>query len=285
MSDKRNAAMDEYWNGAGGQNWMSHRNHLEEGLKNFAQRVISAAAPASNEHILDVGFGCGETSIELAQLVGSNGRVHGVDISAPMTKEAQLKAEAKGLANLSFESGDAQTMSLPKAEYDLAFSRFGVMFFDDFVGAFRNILTSLKPDGRLVFMCWAKRSENNWLALPLKIAAKHLTLPKPPEGPEAPGPFALSNEERVSGILGEAGFSDINIEVFRTQVVLGADLDEALSFLMELSPLGGLIKQAEADGHSTTALIAELSEHLEAHEGEAGIALDGAALAVSAIKN
>jgi SAM-dependent methyltransferase len=283
MTDQPNAGMAEFWNGNGGKNWVSRETRLESSLKIFGQQAIDAGNISPGQRILDIGFGCGDTTIELAQKVGPKGQVHGVDISVAMVETAEKKASEKGVANVSFECADAQIKTFLVDNYDLVFSRFGVMFFDDPIGAFKNIYASLKPGGRLAFICWAPRDQNAWVGLPLQVVAKHLSLPSPPAIDE-PGPFSLSEEPRVSGILGAAGFADIAVELFQTPFVLGGDVDEALSFLMQLAPSGSAINNAEADEPTRARIALDMAKLLESHESEKGVSMSAAALLVTATK-
>ena len=283
MTDQANAGMAEFWNGSGGKNWLSREARLEASLKIFGQQAMAAGAITPGQRILDIGFGCGDTAIELAGKVGPQGQVHGVDISTTMVEAAEKKASQSGLANITFECGDAQTSPLPANAYDMVFSRFGVMFFDDPIGAFKNIYTALKPGGRLAFICWAARNENAWVGLPLQVVAKHLSLPAPPSIDE-PGPFSLSEEPRVSGILGAAGFTNIVVESFKTPFILGGEIDEALSFLMQLAPSGGAINNAEADEPTRARIAVDMVEMLKSHQSDKGVSMDAAALLVTARK-
>jgi len=283
MTDQPNAGMAEFWNGNGGKNWISRETRLESSLKVFGQQAIDAGGISPGQRILDIGFGCGETTIELAQKVGPQGRVHGVDISVAMVEAAEKKAVKSGISNVSFECSDAQTTTFPADHYDLVFSRFGVMFFDDPIGAFKNIYTSLKPGGRLAFICWAPRDQNAWVGLPLQVVAKHLSLPAPP-AIDQPGPFSLSEEPRVSDILGSAGFANISVEPFQTPFVLGGDVDEALSFLMQLAPSGSAINNAEADEETRVQIALDMAELLKSHESDKGVCMSAAALLVTATK-
>ncbi len=157
------------------------------------------------------------------------------------------------------------------------------MFFDEPIAAFKNIYTALKPGGRLAFMCWAPRDQNVWVGLPLQVVAKHLSLPPPPAIDE-PGPFSLSEEPRVSGILGAAGFANIAVELYQTPFVLGGDIDEALSFLMQLSPSGGAINNAEADEPTRARIAVDMAELLKSYESGKGVSMNAAALLVTATK-
>lgn len=283
MTDQPNAGMAEFWNGSGGKSWVSREARLEASLKIFGQQAIDAGAISPGQRILDIGFGCGESAIALAHKVGPRGQVHGVDISVAMVEAADKKAEACGQGNVTFECADAQTNTFTANSYDLIFSRFGVMFFDDPVEAFKNIYSALKPGGRLAFICWAGRHENDWVTLPLKVVAKHLDLPAPP-GAHAPGPFSLSEEGRANEILSAAGFTNIVVEPFQTPFILGEDIDEALSFLMQLTPSGSAINNAEADELTRASIAVDMVKMLESHQSNSGVSMGAKALLVTAHK-
>ena len=283
MTDQANAGMAEFWNGKGGENWLSREARLEASLRPFGQQAMAAGAITAGQRILDIGFGCGDSAIELAGKVGPEGQVHGVDISLAMVDAANKKAVKMDIANVSFECADAQTKAFQLASYDLVFSRFGVMFFDDPIGAFKNIYSALKPGGRLAFICWAPRNQNAWVGLPLQVVAKHLTLPAPP-GLEEPGPFSLSEELRVNSILGAAGFANIAVEPYQIPFVLGGDVDEALSFLMQLAPSGGAINNAEADQETRARIALDMADLLKSHTNNKGVSMGATALLVTADK-
>lgn len=283
MTDQANAGMAEFWNGKGGENWLSREARLETSLRPFGQQAMAAGAITAGQRILDIGFGCGDSAIELAGKVGPEGQVHGVDISLAMVDAANKKAVKMDIANVSFECADAQTKAFQLASYDLVFSRFGVMFFDDPIGAFKNIYSALKPGGRLAFICWAPRNQNAWVGLPLQVVAKHLTLPAPP-GLEEPGPFSLSEELRVNSILGAAGFANIAVEPYQIPFVLGGDVDEALSFLMQLAPSGGAINNAEADQETRARIALDMADLLKSHANNKGVSMGATALLVTADK-
>ncbi len=283
MTDQPNAGMAEFWNGKGGENWVSREARLEASLRPFGQLAMVAGAIKEGQQILDIGFGCGDSTIELAGKAGPEGSVHGVDISVAMVEAAEKKATQKGVSNVSFECADAQIKPFPVDHYDLVFSRFGVMFFDNPISAFKNIYSALKPGGRLAFICWAPRAENAWVGLPLQVVAKHLSLPAPP-GIDEPGPFSLSEEARVSGILGAAGFANIAVEPFQTPFVLGGGVDEALSFLMQLAPSGSAINSAEADEETRARIAIDMTELLKSYESSGGVSMNAAALLVTATK-
>lgn len=282
MIDQANAEMAAYWNGEGGDKWVSFGDRLEAGLKPFGARAIEAAAVQAEENILEIGCGCGPNTIELASRLSSGG-ITAVDISVKVLAAAEKGVAAKGLSNVEFSCADAQTCDFGLERYNLAFSRFGVMFFDDPVAAFKNISKTLIPGGRVAFACWAALNNNPWIAEPLQVVARHIALPPPPEL-GTPGPFSLSDESRIQNILTEAGLSNIAIETFRAPMVLGADVAEAVNFLLQMSPTGAAINRAEPDAETRAAIAADLGELLKSYTTQEGVLMGAEAFIVRADK-
>jgi SAM-dependent methyltransferase len=162
----------------------------------------------AGQRVLDIGSGGGTATIRAAKEVGPSGHAVGVDLSEPLTALARRRAADAGVANVSFVIADMQTTDLVHQPFDLAFSKFGVMFFDEPVAAFSNIRRHLVSGGRLVFMCWQPVGRNLWhtgVALAPFVPAP----PPPAPGKAAPGPFCLGDPDYTGGLLTDAGFSDI----------------------------------------------------------------------------
>lgn len=276
-----NQAQLEYWNDKSGEKWVRHQETLDRQIAPHGAAVIQAAAVAPGESVLDVGCGCGGTSLEIAREVGSQGHITGLDISGPMLARARERAAAGGLDNATFIQGDAQVFALPAASFDVVVSRFGVMFFDDPVTAFANIRKSLKSGGRLAFACWRPPQENPWVLLPMLEAAKLVELPPPPN-PEDPGPFAFGNRTRLERILGEAGYSSIDVERLDISMKLGpsSDIDESVDFLFEIGPLSRLA--ADLDESMQTRLRGALRGVLEQFHGDEGVLMPSSSWVVTA---
>jgi SAM-dependent methyltransferase len=242
----RNADQIAYWNGPGGQRWTDRQQAQDIMLAPVSDVLIDRARASAGERIVDVGCGCGATSVALAQRVGPAGHVLGIDISAPMLVRARQIAPA-GLP-VDFVLADATVHPFEPASFDLLFSRFGVMFFADPVLSFANMRKALRPSGRLAFACWREPRENPWMMAPLQAVYQHA--PKlPPQGPEDPGPFAFASEERVHRILGAAGFTGIAMEAcpLSLDIGIGSGLDAAVQSALEIGPAHRALQEQPPD--------------------------------------
>jgi len=275
MNDLVNVDMSELWNGGGGLNWMRFQNRLEKSLTPFGQQAISTAMFTKNERILDVGCGWGDTSFEIAQNVGSNGYVRGIDISELILRQARSQTASFRLNNISFECVDAESHNFEAIEYDVIFSRFGIMFFNDPVAAFKNIRTALKKNGRIVFICWQSVNANQWVNLPIEITEKYTALTQQID-PEAPGGFAFGNSNRVLQILKDAGFVDVKVEPFKTKFNVGKNLDEAIEFLSHLGPASSVLDDPKINDEIKSNIIKELRNTLALYQTSQGVELDAA---------
>ena len=280
MSDPTaNAAQIEYWNDVSGPRWVAAQERLDPMIEGLGLRVMEACAVAQGERVVDVGCGCGATSLALAERVGVDGAVLGVDVSGPMLARARERARQAGYAQLDFVQADAQLHPFA-GDADLVFSRFGVMFFEDPVAAFANLRNAMRVGGRLAFVCWQSLAANPWMALPMQVVSAFVE-PRPPPEPGAPGPFSLADADRLRKILGAAGFDEIEIESFAFVQRMGASVDHALGFLLE--GVGAVASSLEnADAAAREGASRALVELLGRHETPRGIEIDSAAWVVQA---
>lgn len=268
------------WNGPVGQRWAAEQATFDNLTRPFGDAALKAAATSPGERVIDIGCGCGDTSLELGKAVGSSGSVLGVDISGPMLEVARRRAKAEGAGNVTFEQADASTAPLFH-DRDLLFSRFGVMFFAAPVPAFAHLRRALKDSGRLTFVCWQGPRENPWAIVPVMAARAALQLDGPPGDPYAPGPFAFGDANRVRAILLETNFKDVDAEPFETPMPLGANPREAAEESVRLGPVSRFVREM---GEEHLPLILEAVEKaLEQFAAKDGsVALPGRAWVVTA---
>lgn len=269
MSDaaRLHADMVEYWRGHGGERWIAQQARRDQVMANIADVALAAAAARPGEVVVDIGCGCGETSVELAREIGPTGRLLAVDVSDQLLAMAQKALEPYPYAEAIV--ADAATFAFPQGTADLLFSRFGVMFFGDPAAAFANMRKVLKPSGRVAFACWRSPPENPWVMVPLQAACAYVP-PASQPGPEDPGPFAFGNPDRVTHVLTEAGFEPPAFEKLDMMIDLasGGGLEAAAVGALEFGPVARAVDGQPA---SVRALVVEsLKEVLAPYEAEDG---------------
>ncbi|MGN6149051.1 MAG: class I SAM-dependent methyltransferase [Rhizomicrobium sp.] len=277
--NKPNADQLEMWNGRVGQKWARLQDKTDLMLNNITDALMPFAAAKSGEHVLDIGCGCGTTTFRLQMAVAPNGSVAGVDISAPMLEVARARSQAMN-ADIAFIQEDASTHEFQPV-FDLVFSRFGVMFFDDPVAAFKNIRTALSPKGRLAFVCWRAFKENDWAFVPY-VAAQPFLPEQPKTDPHAPGPFAFADADRLKDILTKAGFSNIRIEKLDTTSSLGKTPAEAANESLNIGPVSRAANDLP-DAERSKARDA-IEKVFEQHVTSVGVAPKAACWLVSAAR-
>ncbi len=279
-----------YWNGDAGERWAANADRIDVQLGPLGEAAMDRAGIGPGQRVLDVGCGSGGSTLEIARRVGPAGRAVGVDVSRPMLARARERARAAGLPQLAFVEADLlrDALSPDAAELDVAFSRFGVMFFEDPPAAFRRIRRALAPEGRLAFVCWAAREENPWMAEPQDAVGRHVELPPPPE-PGRPGPFSLADPDRIRAILRGAGFADVECEARAGRLRIGlpveprdrdAAVESAVEAGLEIGPAAVALQGAE--GEARRRGIEALRELFRRHATDDGVRLGYRAWIVTA---
>ena len=278
-----NAEQIEYWNEQAGPRWAARQAAIDALLDDITRAALDTAEPQPEDWVLDVGCGCGTTTIELARRVGADGRVLGIDISKPMLAVAEERVRDALLSNVTLELADATTFAFEEERFDLAFSRFGVMFFDDPGRAFANIRRALRRGGRLAFLAWRALEDNPWFSVPIDAAALHLP-PQERPGPNAPGPLAFADADRVRSILEEAGFNEIEFERRDSHIKLAApnETERAVDLMTQIGPIASAF--AGADPKAQAAAKAALLAAFKSHDGPSGVLLRSSIWYVSALK-
>ncbi|MFE4977392.1 class I SAM-dependent methyltransferase [Kitasatospora sp. NPDC056651] len=285
-----NSAQSQAWNGDEGRYWSDHHDRWNAVNEGFDQPLLTAAALTPEDHVLDIGCGAGQTT-RLAARTATRGTALGLDLSAPMLDRARTLAAEEGLDRAAFEQGDAQVHPLPTAGFDVAISRFGIMFFEDPVAAFANIGRALRPGGRLAFVCVSDPARCEWIQA---YGTARAALPVPQEGAASAGPvsgpgmFSLADPAEIRRVLGAAGFADVRTEAVESAGHFGRDAQDAADHLLGSGPgrhLADLLDAAGGDGPSGADQVrAALATALAPYERPTGVHLRTAAWLVTATR-
>jgi SAM-dependent methyltransferase len=196
-----------------------------------------------------------------------------------MLSRARALAAAEGIAGIDFQQGDAQIHPFPAESYDLAISRFGIMFFADPVAAFANIARALRPGGRVAFLCLRDTADNG-LRPVFAALAEHL--PPPPASPDGTSPASLSDPGRIHEIFTAAGYTEVAATPVEADQVWGRDAQDAADFLAAWGPLRYHLSHADpaAAARATAALVPALAPY----ERDGAVRLRGAAYLITAVR-
>ncbi|MFC0509276.1 class I SAM-dependent methyltransferase [Micromonospora costi] len=261
------------WNGYEGRHWAEHHDRYDAVNAGFNAVLLRHVRPG--DRVLDVGCGTGQLTRLAAGLCRE---AVGIDLSAPMLERARATAEADGVSNVRFVRGDAQVHPFPAATFDVALSRFGVMFFADPVAAFTTVGAALRPGGRLAFVCLDDPRRGD-LGPVLGTLVPHLP-PTDGDGTGVAEPLSLADPDVTRRVLTAAGFTDVDCVPVEAPQVWGRDAEDAAGFLFAWGPV-----QHQARNLAPAAAArarAALVDALRPHERPDAVRLRGTAWLVTA---
>ena len=257
-----NVDMARYWTEDAGPSWIAERVRLDERLEPFGEFLIQGLEPQPGESILDVGCGAGASTLQIARSVGREGALVAVDVSSTMLDAAQERpdiAEDSSSAPITWITADAQTYSFDEGSFDAIASRFGVMFFDDTVAAFRNLRNALRTNGRLAFVCWQPPASNQWISGGAEALDDLLEFPPPAEA-NKPGPFGLCDSTRTHALLDAAGFTAIEIDSVEAELPFSGTVDDMVTHQLSIAPIGAALRACGDDPALFGAVRARLRQ-------------------------
>jgi len=275
--DPSNAAQLQAWDGDEGAYWAANADHYDRSVEVHHHRLLAAAEIGTADRVLDIGCGTGQLSRDAAR-AATAGSTLGVDLSSAMLEVAEARAAQEQLTNVRFEQLDAQIHPFQPAAFDLVLSRTGVMFFGDPAAAFTNIGRALGPGGRMALLAWQPLWENEWIRELSTALAAGRDMPLPPA--DAPGPFALSDPDRVRSLLSGAGFTDIELLGTQGAMWFGTDADDAHRFV--LGQLGWMLQGLDDAGRARG--LDALRASASSHESDQGVFYDSAAWLITATR-
>jgi SAM-dependent methyltransferase len=265
-----NSAQADFWASDAGYQWIAREATLDAMMAGVLMRVLHHADLQIGAHVLDIGCGTGASCLAAAALVGPTGHVTGVDISAQLLDRARIRATEAGMTNTTFHLADAQTHAFAPASADAIISRFGVMFFEAPTAAFANMASALKPGGRMIFAAWAPAAQIPLFSIPVAAAIARLGKPAPLD-PNAPGPMAFQNPERVLQIMDAAGLKNTRcLSETVALTPLGTEAEVA-AFTTRVGPASRIMAEFSASEADTAAIEAEVGARFAPYETAQGM--------------
>jgi len=170
------------------------------------EALVEYARPAAGMRVLDLASGTGEPAISLASRVEPGGHVTALDLSAELLEIATQRAQARGLNNFSTQQADAHILPFPENSFDLAASRFGVMFFAEPRVALQELRRVLRTGARACFLAWGPFDQPYWQST---MGVVHRHVGGPLLAPAGPNPFRFSEPGSLSAVLRSAGFNSV----------------------------------------------------------------------------
>lgn len=259
----------QFWNNVLEPKFTKYRHILQGGLSRHSAAVIPNLPIEKGMSVLDVGCGWGDMSLQVAEMVGREGRVVGIDCVEAFLEEARKDAEDLGFGNVEFRRGDAE-IALPEAEFDYVVARFGTMFFTNPVMALRRMRLALKPEGTMTHIVWRRREDNPAWQAAKDIALKHL----PPPGEDAdtcgPGPFSMGNQETVGIMMKSAGYENVTFTRVDEKIMVGTTPEECIAFALAIGPAGEVFREAgeELAEANRSAIEADMRAFFDSQEAD-----------------
>lgn len=267
MTDTPNADQREFWSDQAGHKWVAQQEVMDALLQPVLDGVLARAPLSNGDKVLDIGCGAGTSTMRAAQHIGATGRAVGADISDTLL--ALAKSRAAGLDNVSYIHGDAATHAFEGAAFDHLISRFGVMFFDDTTSAFSNIHRSLRSGAHVIMATWGAIDANPYFKL-AALAARNVLGPMEKSDPDAPGPFAMREPDRIIPMLRDAGLKEVQADRQELLLTPPGDINAFADICAVIGPAEAAMRHFEASADKRDAVRQSLIDTFRPFETQDG---------------
>jgi SAM-dependent methyltransferase len=261
--------------------WEKHREIIREMFAPVAQALIADARIKSGDAVLDVATGPGEPALSIAERVGHEGKVAGIDVIPEMVEAARREANRRGFRNAAFEVAPADHLPFEESTFDAVVSRFGVMFFPSPVDSVREMLRVLKPGGRIALAVWHFEERNPFHYAVSQIVKRYVD--PPPPSPPSPDAFRFAEPGDLLGVLSKAGAAAASERLLRFSIRAPIPVEQFWALRSEMSDkfrtsLALLSSERRAE------LRSEVIEALRAFSVDGGMSFPGEVLILSGAK-
>lgn len=213
--------------------WERHRELIRQMFAPITSALVEDAEIGSGQTILDVGTGSGEPALSLAELVGPEGKIIGVDPIPGMVEAARRAAASLGLGNTQFDVAFADHLPFPPDTFDAAVSRLGAMFFPSPIDAVREILRVLKPGRKMALAVWHFAERNPFHCALSRVMDRYVNPPQP--GPDDFDAFRFAPPGKLLRALSEAGATASSERLLQFNIHAPLSVEEYWALRLEMS--------------------------------------------------
>lgn len=245
MGDLRTSSLEAWTSVAAA--WAELTAEVDRQLAPASDWMLDAVELAPGDRVLELAAGPGTLSAHAARVLAGEGHIICSDFSPAMVDVARqrLAGTAAG-TEIFFSLLDAEALDLPDRSVDVVLCRCGYMLMTDPAAALRESARVLADGGRLALAVWGDPAANPWAALPMRFVGRALNVAPPP--PDAPGLWALANEERLQHLLDDAGFAEVRVERLDSTL----EYPSPAEWLDRVSSLAGPLRALLADADEET---------------------------------
>jgi len=258
--------------------WDYSSPHYEKGWQRqlwpAQERLIRTINLQPGEHVLDISCGTGLVTFPIADTIGEEGRVTGIDLSEGMIEKAQSLAGEMDLQQVEFEHMDAEQLGLPDQTYDVAINSLGMMYYPHPDKAVREMYRVLKPGGRAGALVWGRRSSCGWAGI-FPIVDRRV------KTDVCPLFFQLGTGQTLQQTFVKAGFCDVSSERFNFSLHYDTGEEAIIGAF-----LGGAVAMAyrKFDEETREEAHLEYLESIEPYRKDTGYDLPGEFLVTTGSK-
>jgi ubiquinone/menaquinone biosynthesis C-methylase UbiE len=213
--------------------WEKHREVIRQMFAPVTQALAEDGQIGAGHVVLDIATGPGEPALTVADLVGPEGKVFGIDPIPEMVAAARRAAERVELNNVQFDVAFANQLPFASDAFDAVISRFGVMFFPAPGEGIREMLRVLKPGRKLALAAWHFAENNPFHYALSRVIDRYVE--SPPLAPDALDAFRFAAPRKLGTILNEAGAKSVTERLLQFSIKAAIPLEDFWTLRIEMS--------------------------------------------------
>jgi ubiquinone/menaquinone biosynthesis C-methylase UbiE len=218
--------------------------------------LVARTQLKQGERVLDLACGTGVVARLAAQQVGKTGFVVGLDLNSGMLDVARSQPTLPGGTSIVWQEGSALDLPFPDASFDVVLCQQGLQYFPDSLASLKEVHRVLRAAGRLALGLWGALEHSPGYAALVEALDNFI----PEASPVLRTPFSFSDTEKITGLLVQENFQQINLQTSLGSVHF-ASPDDFVMQMLASSPAAAVVALATDDTRS--ALISQVRAKLQ----------------------